>query len=241
MPAIRVVIADDQPLIVSSLQLILETDPGISVVGTAGTGRQAIDTATALDPDVVLMDIQMPELDGIAATAQLAGQTGAKIIVLTTFNRDDYLFDALQAGASGFLLKNAEPEMLIHAVHQVAAGHGLLAPEVTLKLIRHRLHPAAHPEPVPPNGAGAHPADGADGGTAASCPAAEQAVLQRLTERETQVLRALAGGQNNQEIAAQLGLSEATVKTHLSNLLAKAGLRDRVQAVLFAHRAGLIQ
>jgi DNA-binding NarL/FixJ family response regulator len=239
MPAIRVVIADDQPLIVSSLQLILETDPGISVVGTASTGRQAIDTATALDPDVVLMDIQMPELDGIAATAQLAGQTGAKIIVLTTFNRDDYLFDALQAGASGFLLKNAEPEMLIHAVHQVAAGHGLLAPEVTLKLIRHRLHPAAHPEPVPPTGAGAHPADG--GGTAASRPVAEQAVLQRLTERETQVLRALAGGQNNQEIAAQLGLSEATVKTHLSNLLAKAGLRDRVQAVLFAHRAGLIQ
>lgn len=239
MPAIRVVIADDQPLIVSSLQLILETDPGISVVGTASTGRQAIDTATALDPDVVLMDIQMPELDGIAATAQLAGQTGAKIIVLTTFNRDDYLFDALQAGASGFLLKNAEPEMLIHAVHQVAAGHGLLAPEVTLKLIRHRLHPAGHPDPVPPDGAGMHPADG--GGTATSCPAAEQAVLQRLTERETQVLRALAGGQNNQEIAAQLGLSEATVKTHLSNLLAKAGLRDRVQAVLFAHRAGLIQ
>lgn len=220
MSPVRVVIADDQPLIVSSLKLVLETDPAISVVGTAGNGREAIEAATSLQPDVVLMDIQMPELDGIAATARLAAATGSKIIVLTTFNRDDYLFDALDAGASGFLLKNTEPEMLIHAVHQVAAGHGLLAPEVTLKLIRHRLGP----EP-----------------TAERADSPEHRMLQTLTERELQVLTALAGGCNNQEIAAQLRLSEATVKTHLSNLLAKTNLRDRVQAALFAHRAGLIQ
>ena len=217
MNTIRVVIADDQPLIVSSLKLVLETDPLIRVVGTANTGYEAISTVTELQPEVVLMDIQMPELDGIAATGQLVRDTAAKIIVLTTFNRDDYLFDALDAGASGFLLKNTEPETLIHAVHQVAAGHGLLAPEVTLKLIRRRT--AGRPaEPGP-----------------------ESQLLQSLTERERQVLALLATGSNNQEIAAQLGLSEATVKTHLSNLLAKTNLRDRVQAVLFAHRAGLIQ
>ncbi|MCW4467073.1 response regulator transcription factor [Glutamicibacter sp. MNS18] len=217
MNTIRVVIADDQPLIVSSLKLVLETDPLIRVVGTANTGYEAISTVTELRPEVVLMDIQMPELDGIAATGQLVRDTAAKIIVLTTFNRDDYLFDALDAGASGFLLKNTEPETLIHAVHQVAAGHGLLAPEVTLKLIRRRT--AGRPaEPGP-----------------------ESQLLQSLTERERQVLALLATGGNNQEIAAQLGLSEATVKTHLSNLLAKTNLRDRVQAVLFAHRAGLIQ
>ena len=218
MNTIRVVIADDQPLIVSSLQLVLETDPRIRVVGTANTGYEAISAVTGLQPEVVLMDIQMPQLDGIAATEQLVRETSAKIIVLTTFNRDDYLFDALDAGASGFLLKNTEPETLIHAVHQVAAGHGLLAPEVTLKLIRRRT---AAPAPA--------------------APGPERELLQALTERERQVLTGLAAGGNNQEIAAQLGLSEATVKTHLSNLLAKTNLRDRVQAVLFAHRAGLIQ
>lgn len=218
MNPIRVVIADDQPLILSSLQLVLETDPGISVVGTARTGAQAIGMVHELAPEVVLMDIQMPEMDGIAATAHLVRDTSAKIIVLTTFNRDDYLFDALDAGASGFLLKNTEPENLIQAVHQVAAGHGLLSPEVTLKLIRRRTP---------------HPASAED--------AEAQVLLHKLTERELQVLTALAGGKNNQEIAEQLGLSEATVKTHLSNLLAKTNLRDRVQAALYAHRVGLIQ
>lgn len=196
MSKITVVICDDQSLILSSLKLILQTDPQIQVIGTAENGQAGLDLVRELNPTVALIDIQMPQMDGIEATKLIASTTQTKVIVLTTFNRDDYLFDALQAGASGFLLKNAEPEMLIHAVHQVAAGHGLLAPEVTLKLIRHRLHPAAHPDPLPPTGPGAHPADG--GGTAAPRPVAEQAVLQRLTERETQVLRALAGGQNNQ-------------------------------------------
>ena len=218
MSKISVVICDDQPLIVSSLKLILETDPQISVVGTAENGEQGVALVTELNPSVVLMDIQMPQLDGIAATSRIIRDTDAKVVVLTTFNRDDYLFDALDAGASGFLLKNTDPETLITAVHQVAAGHGLLSPEVTLKLIRHRSAPA---EAAPD-------ADGQD-------------LLSALTERELQVLTELAKGKNNQEIAAVLSLSEATVKTHLSNLLAKLHLRDRVQGVLFAHRVGLIQ
>ena len=218
MSKISVVICDDQPLIVSSLKLILETDPQISVVGTAENGEQGVQLVTELNPTVVLMDIQMPQLDGIAATSRISRDTDTKVVVLTTFDRDDYLFDALDAGASGFLLKNADPETLITAVHQVAAGHGLLSPEVTLKLIRHRSAPA-------------EAAPGADG----------QDLLSALTERELQVLTELAKGKNNQEIAAVLSLSEATVKTHLSNLLAKLHLRDRVQGVLFAHRAGLIQ
>lgn len=218
MSKISVVICDDQPLIVSSLKLILETDPQISVVGTAENGEQGVALVTELNPSVVLMDIQMPQLDGIAATSRISRDTDTKVVVLTTFNRDDYLFDALDAGASGFLLKNTDPETLITAVHQVAAGHGLLSPEVTLKLIRHRSAPA---EAAPD-------ADGQD-------------LLSALTQRELQVLTELAKGKNNQEIAAVLSLSEATVKTHLSNLLAKLHLRDRVQGVLFAHRVGLIQ
>ncbi len=218
MSKISVVICDDQPLIVSSLKLILETDPQISVVGTAENGEQGVALVTELNPSVVLMDIQMPQLDGIAATSRISRDTDTKVVVLTTFNRDDYLFDALDAGASGFLLKNTDPETLITAVHQVAAGHGLLSPEVTLKLIRHRSAPAEAAPDV----------DGQD-------------LLSALTERELQVLTELAKGKNNQEIAAVLSLSEATVKTHLSNLLAKLHLRDRVQGVLFAHRVGLIQ
>lgn len=218
MSKISVVICDDQSLIVSSLKLILETDPQIEVVGTAENGELGVQLVTELNPTVVLMDIQMPQLDGIAATSRIIRNTGSKVVVLTTFNRDDYLFDALDAGASGFLLKNTDPETLITAVHQVAAGHGLLSPEVTLKLIRRRSLPA----------------DAAPGGEG-------KELLSALTERELQVLTELAKGKNNQEIAAALSLSEATVKTHLSNLLAKLHLRDRVQGVLFAHRLGLIQ
>lgn len=218
MSKISVVICDDQSLIVSSLKLILETDPQIEVVGTAENGELGVQLVTELNPTVVLMDIQMPQLDGIAATSRIIRNTGSKVVVLTTFNRDDYLFDALDAGASGFLLKNTDPETLITAVHQVAAGHGLLSPEVTLKLIRRRSLPA----------------DAAPGGEG-------KGLLSALTERELQVLTELAKGKNNQEIAAALSLSEATVKTHLSNLLAKLHLRDRVQGVLFAHRLGLIQ
>ncbi|MCS3492842.1 DNA-binding NarL/FixJ family response regulator [Arthrobacter sp. JUb119] len=221
MSKITVVICDDQSLILSSLKLILQTDPQIQVIGTAGNGQAGLEMVRELNPTVALMDIQMPQMDGIEATKLIASTTQTKVIVLTTFNRDDYLFEAMDAGASGFLLKNAEPEMLVAAVHQVAAGHGLLSPEVTLKLIQ--------------RGTGAVPA--AD--SAAATTEAQQ--LEKLTERERQVLCELAQGKNNQEIAAVLSLSEATVKTHLSNLLAKLHLRDRVQGVLFAHRAGLIQ
>ncbi|WP_418907399.1 response regulator [Glutamicibacter endophyticus] len=218
MTPITVVICDDQPLIRSSLQLILETDPQIRVLGTAADGAEALELVERLDPSVVLMDIQMPRLDGIAATARLTAQSPRKIIVLTTFDRDDYLFEALDAGASGFLLKNTDPETLIAAVHQVAAGYGLLSPEVTLPLIRrHVAEQSTRPR------------------------AEQQRLLDGFSERELQVLQELATGKNNQEIAVALGLSEPTVKTHLSNLMAKAGLRDRVQAVLYAHRAGLIQ
>ncbi|TDU20586.1 response regulator transcription factor [Arthrobacter sp. JUb115] len=221
MSKITVVICDDQSLILSSLKLILQTDPQIQVIGTAGNGQAGLEMVRELNPTVALMDIQMPQMDGIEATKLIASTTQTKVIVLTTFNRDDYLFEAMDAGASGFLLKNAEPEMLVAAVHQVAAGHGLLSPEVTLKLIQ--------------RGTGAVPV--AD--SAAATTEAQQ--LEKLTERERQVLCELAQGKNNQEIAAVLSLSEATVKTHLSNLLAKLHLRDRVQGVLFAHRAGLIQ
>ncbi|MDV2981504.1 MULTISPECIES: response regulator [Glutamicibacter] len=221
MSKITVVICDDQSLILSSLKLILQTDPQIQVIGTAENGQAGLDLVRELNPTVALMDIQMPQMDGIEATKLIASTTQTKVIVLTTFNRDDYLFDAMDAGASGFLLKNAEPEMLVTAVHQVAAGHGLLSPEVTLKLIQRGTRA----------GAGADSAE----------PTAEAQRLETLTERERQVLSELAQGKNNQEIAAVLSLSEATVKTHLSNLLAKLHLRDRVQGVLFAHRAGLIQ
>ena len=221
MSKITVVICDDQSLILSSLKLILQTDPQIQVIGTAENGQAGLDLVRELNPTVALMDIQMPQMDGIEATKLIASTTQTKVIVLTTFNRDDYLFDAMDAGASGFLLKNAEPEMLVTAVHQVAAGHRLLSPEVTLKLIQRATRA----------GAGADSAE----------PTAEAQRLETLTERERQVLSELAQGKNNQEIAAVLSLSEATVKTHLSNLLAKLHLRDRVQGVLFAHRAGLIQ
>lgn len=221
MSKISVVICDDQSLIVSSLKLILETDPQLEVVGTAANGQAGLELVRELNPTVALMDIQMPELDGIAATAMIAGSTRTKVIVLTTFNRDDYLFDAMDAGASGFLLKNAEPEMLINAVRQVAAGNGLLSPEVTLKLIQRGTASGRAPAP--------------------DASSAETRQLESLTERERQVLAELARGKNNQEIAASLALSEATIKTHLSNLLAKLHLRDRVQGVLFAHRAGLIR
>lgn len=219
MSKISVVICDDQPLIRSSLKLILETDPGLEVIGTASNGTEAVALITELTPDVALMDIQMPQLDGIGATTQLSGTTRTKIIVLTTFDREDYLFDALDAGASGFLLKNAEPELLITAVHQIHAGYGLLSPEVTLKLIKRQTGTSL------------------PSGTAQS----HLTPLRALTARELQVLTELATGKNNQEISEVLSLSEATVKTHLSNLLAKLHLRDRVQAALYAHRAGLIQ
>lgn len=229
MSRIRVLICDDQSLIRSSLELILGTYNSLEVVGTAANGAEAVTAARKLNPDVVLMDIQMPVLDGVSATAQITSEGMAKVIVLTTFDRDDYLFAALDAGASGFLLKNTEPEALMQAVHAIAGGQALLSPEVTLRIIR-RGTASSLAAPAPAVAAAARLQIGER----------EQRVLDALTGRELEVLVKLAGGLSNAEIAATLFVSETTVKTHLSSILAKTGLRSRVQAVVFAYRARLI-
>lgn len=228
MSRIRVLICDDQTLIRSSLELILGTDDTIEVVGTAANGALAVASAQTLSPDIVLMDIQMPILDGVAATGQITATSAARVIVLTTFDRDDYLFAAMDAGASGFLLKNTEPEVLLQAVRAVAGGQALLSPEVTLRIIRRgTTQGPGTGSRIPPS-------------TRVWIAPKDQLVLDALTARERDVLVELASGLSNAEIAATLSISEATVKTHLSSVLAKAGLRDRVQAVIFAYRARLI-
>lgn len=218
---IRVLLADDQALVRSGFAMILAVEDDVEVVGQAADGAQAVALARELRPDVVLMDVQMPVMDGVEATRQVVAEGLGKVVVLTTFDRDDYLFDALDAGASGFLLKNTDPDQLVAALHAVVNGHALLSPEVTTRVIARMAHPA--PEV-----------------TAAPAPATVQLPHGvTLTERETEVLRLVAQGLSNSEIAAELVVGEATVKTHVSNVLAKLGLRDRVQAVVWAHRAGL--
>ena len=208
---IRVLIADDQPLMRQGFAMILGAQPDITVVGEAGTGTSAVAQARELNPDVIMMDIQMPAMDGITATRQLRG---CKILVLTTFGTDDHVAQALRAGASGFLLKDATPEQLIHAVRVVAGGEALLDPAITRNLIRRVLPALVTPE-APPR-------------------------FDALSDRETQVLRLIAQGMTNAEIAALLVVSEATVKTHVSRLLTKLDLRDRVQAVVAAYQHGLV-
>lgn len=218
---LRVLLVDDQAMLRTGFAMILSVEDDIEVVGQAGNGREAIEQVRALRPDVVLMDVQMPVMDGIAATAELVAADLTKVIILTTFDRDDYLFDALHAGASGFLLKNSEPEVLVEAVRAVGHGHALLSPQVTRRVIEQL------------NAAGEH-------GIPVGQPSQDAAPLvAQLTEREREVLVLLADGLSNAEIAAELFVGEATVKTHVSNVLAKLALRDRVQAVVFAHRAGL--
>lgn len=214
---IRVMLADDQHMVRSGLRLILETESDLEVVAEAADGEQAVRLAARERPDLVLMDVQMPVMDGLEATAQIAElpPPTPKVVMLTTFERDDYVFEALRRGASGFLLKNAPPEELVRAVRVVAAGDALLAPSVTRRIIEEfARRPTVSPE-VP--------------------------AMQRLTEREQEVLRLVAKGLTNAEIAAHLYVGEATVKTHVSNLLAKLGLRDRVQAVVFAYEHGIVQ
>lgn len=215
MSPIRVLLVDDQPLLLSGFTTILSTETDIEVVGQATDGAQAVDAVRRLVPEIVLMDVQMPVMDGIEATAVIVAESTAKVVILTTFDRDDYLFDALRAGASGFLLKNAAADDLVDAIRAVAGGHALLAPEVTRRVISRMSAPA-------PRHTGS-------------------AVLARLTERERDVLTRLARGLSNAEIAADLWVSEATVKTHVSNVLAKLGVRDRVQAVIAAFEAGLVR
>jgi DNA-binding NarL/FixJ family response regulator len=213
MRRLRVVIADDQPLMRAGFKAVLEATGSIAVVAEAATGDEAVSAATEHRPDVVLMDIRMPGMDGIEATRRLPRQ---RVLILTTFGLDDYIIDALRAGASGFLLKDAPTHEVVAAVRAVAAGDAVLAPSVTRQLldqVGRRLPPA-----VPRT----------------------HASEAELTDRERQVLSMLAAGMSNGEISEALVLSEATVKTHVSNLLAKLGLRDRIQAVIYAYETGLI-
>ena len=213
MRKIRVVIADDQAMMRAGFRMILEAQPDIVVVGEAGDGLEAVEVASRLGPDVVLMDIRMPRLDGVEATRRLAGQ---KVLILTTFGLDEYIVDTLRAGASGFLLKDAPPEELVRAVRVVAAGDALLSPAVTRQLLDKVVPGLEAPERESP------------------------AALEELTERELEVLRLVAQGLSNREIAQRLVVGEATVKTHVSHVLMKLGLRDRVQAVVLAYEAGLV-
>ena len=214
---IKTVLADDQPLVRGGFRLILEAEDDVEVVGEASDGEEAVAVTRRLQPDVVLMDVQMPKLDGVEATRRIAHDADirSRVLILTTFERDDYVFESLRAGASGFMLKNAAPEELVHAVRVVAAGEALLAPSITRRVIEEYSQRAA--------------------------PRKNDAQLGRLTERELEVLRLLATGKSNAELATHLYLGEGTVKTHVSHLLGKLGLRDRVQAVVFAYESGLVE
>ncbi len=210
-----VLIVDDDDLMRAGLIELLTADPDIRIVGEAATGRQAVDRARALAPDVVLMDVRMPDVDGIEATRLLATAAPlTKVLILTTFEQDDYVFGALRAGASGFLLKRTRPEELIAAVHAIAAGDSLLSPSVTRRVIDRMAQ-----QPVPEYAANRQ--------------------LDDLTPRELEVLHALARGMSNREIAAALTVEESTIRTHVRRILMKLQLRDRIQAVIFAYETGL--
>ncbi|CAL9295379.1 response regulator [Streptomyces sp. SudanB182_2057] len=214
---IRVLVAEDQSAVRAGLALILGSAPDIEVAGEAADGEQAVELARRLRPDVVLMDVQMPVLDGVSATRRIVAEQLADVLVLTTFDLDEYVFGALRAGAAGFLLKHAEARELLEAVRTVARGEGVVAPAVTRRLIAEF---AAGPAP--------------DRGTAA-----DPAVLEDLTRREREVLGCVGEGLSNAEIAGRLDMAEGTVKTHVSRLLAKLGLRSRVQAAVLARELGL--
>ncbi|GAA3807232.1 response regulator [Cellulomonas soli] len=230
---VRVLLVDDQALVRAGFATILAAHPDVSVVGEAATGADAVSEARRLRPDVVCMDVQMPDMDGLEATRRIVAdpEVTAGILILTTFHRDDYLVEALRAGAMGFLLKNSRPAQLVDAVRSVAAGDALLAPEVTRAVIERAL--VAGPSSARGARVGRAPGGAPDAGTAS-------AAVASLTERELEVLGLVARGLSNDEIAAELVLGRATVKTHVSNVLMKLALRDRVQAVVFAHEHGVI-
>ncbi|HEY9375571.1 MAG TPA: response regulator transcription factor [Jiangellaceae bacterium] len=216
---ITVLIADDDELVRAGLRLIIGSDQDLAVVGEAADGQEAINLARALRPDVVLMDVKMPGLDGLEATRSIVGgatESGPRVLILTTFELDEYVFGALRAGASGFLLKRSSPEVLIEGIKVVATGAGLLSPTVTRRLIEEFAH-----QPGPPN--------------------PPHASVNALTQREREVLSLVGAGLSNRELAARLFISEATVKTHIRRIMMKLGLRDRVQAVVLAYEAGLVQ
>lgn len=234
--AVRVLLVDDHAVMRAGFRMILETDPGIVVVGEAADGAAAVAAASDLRPDVICMDVQMPGMDGLEATRRIVADraVGSAVVIVTTFDRDEYLFRALAAGASGFLLKNAGPEELITAVRVAAAGDALLAPEVTRRVIE-RFATMAHDGSAPAGRARPVAPDGTD----ARVSATDAAAASGLTEREAQVLGLVAQAMSNAEIAQRLFIGEATVKTHVSNVLQKLGARDRVAAVVYAHRHGL--
>jgi DNA-binding NarL/FixJ family response regulator len=214
---IRVVIADDQAVVRGGLRMILESEADIEVTGEAADGRHALDLVRELDPDVVLMDIRMPTLDGIEATRRLVTAGGrARVLVLTTYDLDENVYDALKAGAAGFLVKTESPARLVQAVRVVAAGEALLAPDITRRLVDRFVTGMRPNTPAPPE-------------------------LHVLSPRELEVLRLVARGLSNAEIAETLFVSDGTVKTHVARILSKLGLRDRVQVVVFAYETGLVQ
>jgi DNA-binding NarL/FixJ family response regulator len=217
--AVRIIVADDHHVVRTGFAALLDTQPDFTVVGTACDGAEAVRICREVSPDVALMDVRMPVMDGIDATRQLAGlgHSGPRILILTTFDLDQYVYDALCAGASGFLLKDVTAERLFDAVRVIAAGEALLAPAVTRRLISEFTRLRPKPEDAPP-----------------------AAVLAALTPRETQVMRLVAEGLSNTEIAARLVVTEETVKTHVSRMLSKLGLRDRTQAVVMAYETGLV-
>ena len=215
---IEVLLADDQALVRAGFRSLLDAEPDIRVVGEAGDGREAVSLARATKPDVVLMDIRMPELDGLGATRELANDTSlqdVKIVILTTFELDEYVFEALRSGASGFLVKDTEPVALLAAVRLVAGGEGLLSPSVTRRVIEEFASRAKQPPPT------------------------EE--LEQLTEREREIMALVAEGLSNDEIAARLVVSPATAKTHVSRAMVKLGARDRAQLVVLAYEYGLVR
>jgi DNA-binding NarL/FixJ family response regulator len=217
--AIRVLIADDQQLVRTGFRMILEAETDLEIVGEAADGREAVDRARDCEPDVVLMDVRMPEVDGIEATRRLLDgeTTSAKVVMLTTFDMDEYVYEALRAGASGFLLKDVPPEQLVAGIRAVASGDALLAPSVTRRVIEEFVRRPPGSLRTPP------------------------AALGELTARELEVLKLIARGCSNAEIAKELFVSETTVKTHVAHVLTKLRLRDRVQAVVLAYESGLVQ
>ena len=215
---ISVLIVDDQAMVRAGFRMLLEAEPDVQVIGEAEDGAVAVTAVRSLKPDVVLMDIQMPVMDGLEATRHIMAEQSkvpTRVLILTTFERDEYIFESLRSGASGFILKNAPPEDLVNAIRVVAEGKALLAPSVTQRIIAEFAK-----KPVPKT---------------------YELEIKRLTEREIEVVRLVARGKTNEEIASNLSISEATVKTHVSNVLTKLDLRDRVQVVVFAYESGLVQ
>jgi DNA-binding NarL/FixJ family response regulator len=235
---IRVGIVDDQPLVRSGFRMILGSLPDVEVVGEASTGAEAVELVATSHPDVLTMDVQMPDMDGLEATRRILNADGSPaVIIVTTFDHDEYLYAALEAGASGFLLKNSTPEQLTSAVRAAASGEALLSPEVTRRVISRYARADSRGAGSPGTASGSAPSSA---GAPRTGSIAIPTTGETLTDRESDVLRLLADGLSNAEIGARLFIGDATVKTHVSRILQKIGVRDRIHAVVYAHRVGLV-